>query len=120
MTVVHEVGHWLGLEHTFRDDLDEGGSCGSLGDYVDDTPAEKLPANLCTIGRDTCPSSGVDPIHNWMVSIIYKKVQTFEAHADTLTRTQRVFHFCSFVFFKRITRKTIVCTSLLQGRGKEC
>lgn len=67
MTAVHEVGHWLGLYHTFQD------ACVLPGDEVTDTPPHsgpnygkpadaEQPHNLCS----NAPAGSECPVHNYM------------------------------------------------------
>ena len=57
---VHEVGHYLGLWHTFQ------GGCHD-GDEVADTPAQISPPQYMCSQVDSCPDKpGFDDVHNFM------------------------------------------------------
>ena len=63
-TGTHEVGHWLGLFHTFE------AGCDTTNDEVADTPAEAAPFFGCPPPYpDSCTGAGFpgrDPLENYM------------------------------------------------------
>lgn len=62
-TLTHEIGHWLGLYHTFKGGCDKS----SGGDFIWDTPAEKSASYRCLAYNRSCPrSGGYDPTANFM------------------------------------------------------
>lgn len=71
-TATHEVGHWLGLEHTFSGSCGGGtqGSCMFSGDNVCDTPPTSGPNYGCPNTQNTCsetyPSDLNDQTMNYM------------------------------------------------------
>jgi hypothetical protein len=76
---VHEVGHYLGLYHTFQGGC-HAASDGGAGDAVADTPCEATPgfgSTAALAGRDSCtglgqsdaalaPWYGMDPTTSFM------------------------------------------------------
>jgi hypothetical protein len=63
-TATHEVGHYLGLYHTFQD------GCGNVdgyssGDLIADTTPEARPEYGCEERPSSC-GNGDNPIHNYM------------------------------------------------------
>jgi Pregnancy-associated plasma protein-A len=91
-TGTHEVGHWLGLYHTFQ------GGCTSPNDGVADTPLERTSFFGCPGNKapDTCKgpnAPGVDPIENFMDytddPCMYKFSLGQSDRADTMWATYR-------------------------------
>ncbi len=59
----HEVGHALGLLHTFNNGCD----LNSHGDWVNDTPTHAYANYICDYTVDSCPDDpGNDPVNNVM------------------------------------------------------
>lgn len=59
-TATHEIGHYLGLFHTFE------GGCVPPGDSIDDTPAHSQANYGCPVGTAACLVNELAPIHNFM------------------------------------------------------
>jgi hypothetical protein len=94
-TGTHEVGHWLGLYHTFQ------GGCTSPNDGVTDTPFERTAFFGCLGNKtpDTCKGAngaGVDPVENFMDytddPCMYKFSLGQADRQDTMWSTYRAGH----------------------------
>ncbi|MFT7167868.1 MAG: hypothetical protein ACI80K_000990 [Paracoccaceae bacterium] len=62
-TLTHEVGHYLGLNHTFNGGCG-GSNCYGSGDLICDTNAESQPEFNCPGNSSSCGSQ--DPVRNYM------------------------------------------------------
>lgn len=58
--LTHEVGHCLGLFHTFQGGC-HGGACDSGGDYICDTPPTSAATYGCSFSQNSCGDVSGDP-----------------------------------------------------------
>jgi hypothetical protein len=63
-TLTHEMGHFLGLYHTFQGGCASVAACYNNGDYICDTNAESSPVFGCPGSSSSC--STPNPYHNYM------------------------------------------------------
>jgi hypothetical protein len=98
-TLTHEVGHWLGLFHTF-----EGGCADGVGDNVADTPPQASGSSGCPKGRDSCPGNGPDLINNFMD-------YSFDSCMDSFTPLQIVRMHEATRAFRRPSEQTVLAPS---------
>jgi hypothetical protein len=63
-TTTHEVGHYLGLWHTFDNGCGTTNGCYSSGDTICDTSRQSQPTFGCPGSSSSCGTA--DPIHNYM------------------------------------------------------
>ncbi len=65
-TATHEIGHWIGLFHTFQGGCGQNASPYSTGDLIKDTVPHASPDFGCQSAASTCPGGGSLPIENYM------------------------------------------------------
>ena len=64
-TTVHEVGHYLGLHHTFQGGCASAANCSNNGDLICDTNPEGSP-NFSPCSRNSACGPWLDPTTNFM------------------------------------------------------
>ena len=95
-TATHEIGHYLGLFHTFQDGCAAGGPYDS-GDLIADTIRERDPQFDCVVAASAC-GGGNNPIENYMDYTNDTCMTKFTAEQANRMR-------CSLVNFRTVNTK---------------
>ena len=69
LVLAHEIGHYLGLFHTFERAFNSNQTaCADPGDFIPDTPTQATHTlGSCPLGLNTCPAlAGAEDIPNFM------------------------------------------------------
>jgi hypothetical protein len=61
-TTTHEIGHFLGLRHTWGDD----GNCSTTTDYCNDTPKMTNSSSRCDLVKNACDNAGKAMVENYL------------------------------------------------------
>ncbi|MCB2173833.1 zinc metalloprotease [bacterium] len=104
-TLTHEIGHYLGLHHTFDAYGEQCGNTYASGDLIVDTPAESEEHYGCSPST-TCNSP--DPIDNYMN-------YTDDLCMERFTNEQANRMVCALVNYRPLLYRTIVLGDLDQN-----
>ncbi|MFH1319069.1 MAG: M43 family zinc metalloprotease [Bacteroidota bacterium] len=87
-TPTHEIGHCLGLPHTFDDGC--GDDCSSSGDHICDTPPTSHETYGCNTAQNTCDNdtSGPSPYSSDVVDQI-ENYMSYDACQNMFTLEQK-------------------------------
>jgi len=110
-TVTHEVGHYLGLYHTFSGGCGSATACYTSGDRVCDTNPESGSRFGCPGGQTSCGST--DPIHNYMD---YTDDLCMEEFTPEQARRIR----CSLEHYRSNLYLPALCGNNVIDDGEEC
>ncbi|MBI2967111.1 MAG: T9SS type A sorting domain-containing protein [Bacteroidetes bacterium] len=113
-TATHEVGHCLGLLHTF--DSGCGSSCSGSGDYICDTPPVSAETFSCVTTQNTCSNdmNGSSPFTSDMVDQI-ENYLSYDACQNMFSLGQKNFMKNTIASFSQLTN--LVSGSNLTATG---
>lgn len=87
-TLTHEIGHCLGLYHTFQDGC--GGNCNSSGDYICDTPPAADATYNCDHSTNTCSNDAIgSSAYNSNVPDMIENYMSYNSCQNIYTQGQK-------------------------------
>ncbi len=115
-TATHEVGHCLGLLHTFQGGC--GSNCSSSGDYICDTPPTSAATYGCSQTQNTCSNdaNGPDPYGANVVDQI-ENYMSYDACQNMFSKDQASVMQGIFSQFSTLT--SLVSSSNLTATGTQ-